>query len=82
MIVKYLGARSAWSGIAHCPEIIAGGDTDDAVFRQTGDLFPQTERVIVFVINGDNQTVFFDREFPGNQIPGELDGVFLEIIAE
>src|SRR6478736_3774163 len=42
-----LRARTAWTGIAHCPEIVRGRNADDAVVREACDLLPETKRLIV-----------------------------------
>ena len=58
------------------------GDADDFALGQAGDLLPQLERLVVVGIDGDQQPVRRQAEFLGDQLPGELDGAFLEIIAE
>ncbi len=75
-------ARAARAGVAHRPEIVAGGDADDARFRQAGDALPQAERVVVVVIDGHPQLVLGQAEFLGDQVPGEFDRQRLEIVAE
>ncbi len=39
-------------------------------------------RLVVGVVDGDQETVAVDAEFLGDQVPGELDRPFLEVIAE
>jgi len=75
-------ARAARAGVAHRPEIVVGGDADDARFRQAGDALPQRERVVVVVIDRHPQPVLRQTEFLGDQVPGELDRQRLEIVAE
>src|SRR6202012_1434562 len=74
--------RSARTGIAHRPEIVRGGDANDAIVGEARDLLPVAGRVIVVVIDGDQQLVLLEPELLGDQVPGELDRAFLEIIAE
>ncbi len=63
MIVEDLRARTARAGIAHRPEIVRRGDADDAVVRKAGDLLPQSVRLVVLVIDGDDQPVLVEAEF-------------------
>ena len=81
-IDKNFRARPARAGIAHRPEIIRGRNADDAVVREAGDLLPVVRRLVVVVIDGDQQLVLFQPELLGDQLPGEFDRAFLEIIAE
>ena len=43
VVVEDFGARAARAGVAHRPEIVAGGDADDALVGQAGDRLPQVE---------------------------------------
>ena len=49
---------------------------------QAGDLLPEVEGLVVVDIDGDHQPVARQAEFLGDQVPGELDGALLEIVAE
>ena len=51
-------------------------------FGQARDLLPQVEGLIVVDIDGRRQLVLGQAEFLGDQVPGELDGAVLEIVAE
>jgi hypothetical protein len=82
VIVEDLGARAARAAVAHLPEIVRGGDADDPLVRQPGDLAPMPGGLLVVGIDGDQQLVPGEAEFLGHQVPGELDGAVLEIIAE
>ncbi len=82
VIVEDLRARPARAGVAHCPEIIRAGDAQDLAVRQTGDLLPQIEGVVVVDIDRDQKLLDRQAEFLGDQVPGELNRPFLEIIAE
>ena len=77
-----LRARAARTGIAHRPEIVRGRDADDAVVGEARDLLPETERLVVVVVDGDEQLVLLQPEFLGDQVPGELDRALLEVVAE
>ncbi len=82
VIVENLRARTAGAGVTHRPEIVAGGDADDAAFREAGDLPPEVEGVIVGMEDGDGQPIAGEAELLGDEVPGKLDRAFLEIIAE
>ena len=82
MIVEDFRARPARPQVAHLPEIVAAGDADDLALGQAGDLLPQVECLIVIDEDGDHQAIDRQLELLGNEIPGELDGTVLEIIAE
>ncbi len=45
-------------------------------------LLPQLVGLVVFAKDGDVETVFGQGEFAGEQVPGEVDGVGFEVIAE
>ena len=82
VIVENFAAWSARAIRAHRPEIILGGDTDDAVFGQSGDLLPQIEGLIVVMIDGRGQPVGIETPFFRQQCPGMIDRLFLEVITE
>src|SRR6266478_8634239 len=52
VIVEDFRARPAGTGVTHLPEIIGTRDADDAGLRQAGDLFPETECLVVVDIDG------------------------------
>src|SRR5690348_17088198 len=54
-----LGARAARPGVAHRPEIVRGRNPDDAIVREARYLLPVPRRLIVVVIDGDEQLVLF-----------------------
>src|SRR5207237_2946629 len=86
-VVMNLAARAAWSGLAHLPEIVFAAETKNSFFRRA-DLFPKLFRVFVranLVVTFENCEPHARRielEFIDQQIPGKLDRVFFEIIAE
>ena len=82
VIIEYLGARSARAIITHRPEIIFGGNADDAFGGNARDLAPKIECFVVCVINRDEQLIFGKAPFAGQQIPGVGDRLILEIVAE
>ncbi len=82
MVEKDFGTRTAGAGIAHGPEIVGGRNADDFFIAQAGNFFPKGVGLIILGIDGNQQLVFRQAIIPGNQVPGILNGVFLEIIAE
>ena len=82
MIVEDLAARPARPVRAHRPEIVLGRDSDDAAFREPGDLLPEVERLIVGVVDGGRQPVRVQPPFSSQQRPRMGDRLLLEIIAE
>ena len=82
VVVEDFRARAAGAGVAHRPEIVGRGDADDLVLGQARDLLPQVGRRVVVVIDGDAELVLGQAVFPGDQRPGMLDRLFLEIVAE
>ena len=82
MIVENLRTGTARAIVAHRPEIVLGRDPDDPALRKTGDLPPQIERFVVGMVDGRRQPVRADTPFAGDQLPGEGDRLFLEIVAE
>ncbi|MNX80834.1 hypothetical protein D3C86_1125030 [compost metagenome] len=82
VVVEDLGAGTARTVVAHGPEVVGGGDADDLLVGEAGDLLPDVEGFVVGVIDGDQQTAGIKAEFLGQQAPGALDGVVLEVVAE
>ena len=77
-----LRARAARTGVAHRPEIVRGRDADDAVVGEAGDLLPEPVRLVVGVVDGDEQLVLLEPVFLRDELPGQLDRALLEIVAE
>jgi hypothetical protein len=73
---------TARPGVAHGPEIVAGGDADDLVVAEARDLLPKRGRLVIVVIDGDEQLVLRQAEILGDQRPGRFDRAVLEIVAE
>ena len=49
---------------------------------EAGDLLPEAGRLVVRVVDGDQQLVLGQPELLGDQVPGKLDRALLEIVAE
>ena len=77
-----LRTGTAGPGVTHRPEIVRGRDADDAIVAEARDLLPEAGRLVVGVIDRDEQLVLLQPEIPGDQVPGELDRALLEVVAE
>ena len=82
VVVEDFRTGAAGAGIAHGPEIVAGGDADDPVLGQAGDPLPESRGRVVGMIDGDQQPVLRQAELARDEVPGKLDGALLEIVAE
>jgi hypothetical protein len=89
VVVEDLGARTARAGVGHLPEIVRRvaralvvADADDALDRHADLLGPDVVRFVVLVIDGDPQLLFRQLVHGGQQLPGVLDRVALEVVAE
>ena len=54
----------------------------DAIVGEAGDLLPEAGRLIVRVVDGDQQLVLVQPELLGDQVPGKFDRAFLEYIVQ
>ena len=81
-IVVDFRARPAGAGVAHLPEIVLLVEAEDAALGHAGHLLPELLGVVVLAEDGDVELVFGQAVVLGDQVPGELDGFGLEIIAE
>ena len=82
VVVEDFRTGTARAGVAHLPEIVRRRDADDAGVRQARDLLPQVEGLVVVEVDRRRQLVLGQAEFLGDQVPGELDGAVLEVVAE
>ena len=82
VVVEDLRARAAGAGRAHHPEIVGGGDADDALVGEARDLPPELGRRVVVVEDGDEEPLLRQGEVAGQELPGVGDRQFLEVVAE
>ena len=66
MIIKNFRTRPTGARSTHRPKIIVRGDTDDTVIRQARMFFPDIHRLLVGVINRDQQLVGINAKFFGD----------------
>ena len=86
-VVVQLAARATGAGVAHAPEVllVAGGDippADEALRRQPDLVGPYRTRLLVIGVHGGGDAIARDAELIGQELPGPVDGVALEVIAE
>ncbi len=82
VVIEDLGAGAAGAGRTHAPEIVVGRDADDPVLGQACDLLPDRRRLVIGMIDGDQQAVLVQPEFLCQQVPGKGNRVILEIVAK
>ena len=81
-VVVQLRAGSARTRVAHLPEVVLVPHAPDARLRDRGPLQPELERVVVVVMDRRPQAVRLQAEVSGHPLPGKVDRVALEIVAE
>src|SRR5690606_18656708 len=77
-----LRAGAAGAGIGHLPEVVALAESVDARRGDAGLLDPQLAGLVVVLIDGDAQVLLGDLQLFGDELPGEADGVALEVVAK
>ena len=81
-VVVNLGTRAARTGLAHLPEVVLLVEPEDAIFGHAGNLLPELLSFVVLAENGHIQPLLGHAVALGNQLPGKVDGVGLEVVAE
>ncbi len=77
------GAGTAWSRLAHRPEIIFFAEAEDAtVLQLRRDLLPQVESFVVVMIDCRIKAFRLEPQVLAQEFPGELDGILFEIITK
>src|SRR5262245_46779491 len=74
--------RPAWSCLTHLPEILFFPEAFDPLRRQATDLSPESFGLIIVEINGRPQLIFWQSPFPGQKLPGPLDGFGLIVVTK
>ncbi len=90
VVVEDLRARPAGTGVAHLPEVVAlefaraglVADADAALGRHADVLRPELEGLVVGGVDRDPELLLRQPVVDGEQLPGEADGVPLEVVAE
>ena len=77
-----LAARTAGPGVAHGPEVVLLAAAQDPLRRQSRQPDPEVRRLVVLPEHGGEEIRRRQPPDPGDQFPGGLDRLFLEIVAE
>ncbi len=81
-VVHDFRAGAAGAGVAHGPEVILLAQAEDAFVGQAGDLFPQPVGLVVVEVDRGVEARLVQADDFGEELPGKLDGVFLEVVAK
>jgi hypothetical protein len=86
-VVVDLAAGAARSGVGHPPEVVVVAVVDVApashpLARQADVVAPDPPGDLVVGVGRGRQPLSGDTEFPGQEVPGPVDGLALEVVAE
>ena len=86
-VVEDLRARAAGAGDPHRPVVLLLAEPEDPLGREAGDLAPQVDRLRVVGVDGRVELALLEPPAAvgarlGDQVPGQLDGALLEVVAE
>ena len=82
MVVKDLRARTARSGLAHRPEVRLRAHAGEALALDADLLQPYIGGAVVVLEHRDPQPFRRKTQRVGHELPGEADGLALEVVAE
>ena len=89
VVVEDLRAGAAGTGVGHLPEVVGGvlralvvADAHDALARHADLVRPDVVGLVVVDVDGDPELVRRQPVGDGQQLPGVLDRVALEVVAE
>ncbi len=82
-----LRAGSTGTGHAHVPVVVLLTEAHDAVVGESRDPLPERDRLVVLVVDRGVQVLLVEPVAtvvlrPRHELPGELDGALLEVVAE
>ena len=77
-----LAARTAGTGLPHCPEVVLLAAAHDPTGREPRDLQPERRSLVVLLVDRSEEMGGREAPDPGDQLPGELDRLRLEVVAE
>ncbi len=80
-VIVDLGAGAAGTG-AVLPEVVFLAEADHVVFRNADVLRPDVPCLVVIFVDGAVKLVRRDLEDFGEELPGPVDGVILEVVAK
>ena len=76
------GAGTAGSGVAHLPEVVLLVETEDTALFDAGNLLPKFFRLVIFAKDRDVELFLGHAVGLGDQLPGEVNCLGLEVVAE
>ena len=89
VVVEDLGTRTAGAGVGHLPEIVGGvlgalvvADAHDALCGHADFLGPDVVGLVVVDVDRDPQLILGQLVDPGEQFPGVMNRLALEVVAE
>ena len=82
VVVEDLRTGAAGTGVAHRPEVAAGAQAGDARIVEPGHLLPALGRLVVVLVDRDQQPLGGQRQVFGYEFPCQADGLLLEIVSE
>ena len=89
MVVENFGTWATRARVGHLPEVIGRvtrtlviTNSDDPLGRDADFLRPDIVGFVIFLINGDPQLLFRQTINAGQQLPGKVNGIPFEVIAE
>ena len=82
LVYVYLGAGAAGAGVAHGPEVFLVAQAHNARKRKAHLALPQLFGIVVGFMHADPKLVGRQLVAFGEKLPGEADGVLLEVVAE
>ena len=82
LVVDELGARPAGARIAHCPEIVLLIHPDNPLVRHPDGLSPEIESFVVVAEDGNPHPFRIEAAHIHEELPTELNGLLLEVVAE
>ncbi len=82
VVVEDLRARAAGTGVAHGPEVRLLVHAREALRVDLDLLQPEVGRLVVVPEDGDPELLGRDLQRAGDEVPGELDRLGLEVVAE
>ncbi len=81
-VVVNLGARTARPGVAHRPEVVFVAQALHPGFGHAVLAGPEVPGFVVGVVDGHPHPVEVELPHVADQLPGEADGLFLEVVAK
>ncbi len=79
MVVEDFGTRPAGAGIAHLPEVVLV-EPGEALGIDADLVLPDTLGLVIADMDGDPEFLPGQTEHLGEKVPGEVNGIALEVV--